>query len=377
MTTPLLSRPLTPTSPSTVPSPEPSVAPAAASSLAASPAEPLGARAALRVGLWVAVVVLAALALPFLGPLVLAAWFAAAMRPLLAVLARTLGGRSRAAALVTLSFFILLLGPLVALAGSLSMDAIQLGRRLASSGSGRDALAALVSSDDASGSTFDPAAIITMIERHGTRALELAGMVAGIGAELAVGLFIFFSAAYVLLVDGPAAWGWTLRHAPVEACGLERLRSAFHETGRGLFIGIGLTGVVQAGMATIAYVALGIPRAFVLGLVTLFASVVPTVGTALVWLPVSIALAITGRTTAALVLAAVGVVVVSSIDNVLRPVLTRWGHLQLHAFVVLISMLGGLALLGTAGLFLGPLFARLAVEIVRMARDVGLVGRSS
>lgn len=339
---------------------------------------PRGARAALRVALPIALAALVALALPFLGPLVLAAWLAAAMRPALASLAKRLGGRSRAAAFLTLSFLVAVLGPALALVGSLSMDALQLGRRLAGSRSGREALAQLVSSDDTSGAmTFDLAAAASMIERHGTRALDLAGALAGIGTELALGLLVFFGAAYALLVDGPAAWTWTLRHAPIDPRGLERLRAAFHETGRGLFVGIGLTGVVQAAMATIAYVALGIPRAFVLGLVTLLASVVPTVGTALVWLPISIALAIAGRTTAALTLAMVGVLVVSSIDNVLRPVLTRWGHLELHTFVLLIAMLGGLALLGTSGIFLGPLIARLAVEIVRMARDAGLVGRAA
>lgn len=341
-----------------------------------APSGPIGARATLRVGLVVAIVALVALAMPFVAWLVLAAWLAAAMRPWLAVLARRLGGRSRAAAVLTLAFFVALLGPMLALAGSLSLDAMQLGQRLARSASGREALAQLVSSDDAAGYAFDPAAIFAMIERHGTRALELVGTLAGITAELALGLFVFFSAAYVLLVDGPGAWKWSLRHAPMDVNGLERLRSAFHETGRGLFIGIGLTGVVQAAIATVAYLALGVPRAFVLGLVTLITSVLPTVGTALVWVPVSIALAITGRTTAALVLALVGVFLVSTIDNVLRPVLTRSGHLELHAFVVLISMLGGLALLGTSGIFLGPLIARLAVEIVRMAREAGLVGRT-
>ncbi|MDQ3034108.1 MAG: AI-2E family transporter [Myxococcota bacterium] len=348
---------------------------AASSPVAAASAAPRGARAALRVALLIALVALVALALPFLAPLVLAAWLAAAGRPLLAILAEKLGRRSRAAAVLTLSFFVLLVGPALALAASLSMDAIQLGNRLASSRSGREALAQLVSTDEVTGSTFDPAAVFAMVERHGARALELASTLAGIGTELAIGLFVFFTAAYVLLVDGPAAWTWTLRHAPIDPRGLERLRSAFHETGRGIFIGIGLTGLAQAALATAAYLALGIPRAFVLGLLTLIASVFPTVGTALVWLPVSIALAITGRTTAALVLVVIGVVLVSGIDNVLRPALTRWGHLELHTFVLLIAMLGGLALMGPAGIFLGPLIARLAVEIVRMARDAGLVGR--
>ena len=338
----------------------------------------VSASLALRVGLGVAVVALVALATPFIAWLVPAAWLTTAVHPWMTALSRKLGPRKlggpRAAAIVTLSLLLLILGPIMALAGSLLMDAIQLGGQLGSSPSGRDALARLVSPDGGEAMSFDITAMMSVIERHGARALELAGMLAGIGAEVALGLFVFFSAAYALLVNGGSAWRWTLEHAPLDNKKLERLRLAFHETGRGLFIGIGLTGLLQAGIATTAYLALGVPRALVLGLVTLLASVLPTIGTALIWVPISIALAITGRPTAAIILALIGVVVVSSIDNILRPLLTRFGQLDLPTFVLLIAMLGGLALFGASGLFLGPLLARLAVEIVRMAREEGLVG---
>ena len=331
---------------------------------------------ALRVGLGVSVIVLIALTAPFIAWLVPAAWLSNAVQPWLVPLAKKLGG-SHAAAVVTLSLLLLIVGPIAALVGSLLMDAVQLGAQLGSSETGRGALAQLVSPDGAPDTTFDLPTLMAVIERHGERAVELAGTLAGIGAEVALGLFVFFSAAYALLVNGPAAWKWTLAHAPLYDDGLERLRLAFHETGRGLFVGIGLTGLLQAGVATIAYVALGVPRALVLGLVTFLASVLPTIGTALVWVPITIGLAITGRTTAAIILALVGIVVVSSIDNILRPMLTRFGQLDLPTFVLLIAMLGGLAILGTSGLFLGPLLARLAVEIIRMAREAGLIGEAA
>jgi predicted PurR-regulated permease PerM len=337
----------------------------------------IGAPAALRIAFGVALVVLVGLVLPFTPWLVLAAWVAAAARPGLASLSRLFGGRRRGAAVMTLGLLVVLVGPLLAIVGLLAADAIELGTRLSRSGSGREALAQLVSSDDAGVLTFDPAALFTVVQDYGERALALLGTLVGLGADLAIGVFVFFSAAYVLLVDGPLAWTWTAAHAPLDEAGLERLRAAFHETGRGLFVGIGLTGVVQAAIATGAYLALGVPRPLVLGLVTFIASVIPTVGTALVWIPIAIALAITGRATAALVLALVGTIVISGIDNVIRPILTRTGHLELHTFVLLLSMLGGLAILGPAGLFLGPLAARLAVEVVRMAREAGLVGHDA
>lgn len=337
----------------------------------------MGERRALQLALWVALGALFVLVLPFSAPLVLAAWLAAALRPWSSRLAEVLGGKRRAAGIVTVLALVVIVAPLGAIVASLALDATQLGRRLAASSSGRDALAQLVSSDeDAAPGSLDWPAMLAMAERYGSRALDLAGSIADIGGALAIGVFVFFSAAYFFLVEGPAGWAWVRQHAPVDGRHLERLRGAFMETGRGLFVGIGLTGLVQAGIATIAYIALGVPRALVLGAATLLASILPTIGTALVWLPITVALAVTGRTTAALVLAVVGVVVVGGIDNVLRPLFTRSGRLALHPFVLLMAMLGGLALFGASGLFLGPLIARLAVEIVRMAEERGLVGTS-
>ena len=132
---------------------------------------------------------------------------------------------------------------------------------------------------------------------------------------------------------------------------------------------IGLTGLVQGLLATAAYFALGVPRALVLGLVTCVASIIPSVGTALVWVPVAAGLFLSGRTTQAVILVAVGVLAIGSIDNVLRPIFARYGKLELPTFVLLTSIFGGLALFGAWGLILGPLLARLAKEALVMVRE--------
>jgi predicted PurR-regulated permease PerM len=75
-----------------------------------------------------------------------------------------------------------------------------------------------------------------------------------------------------------------------------------------------------------------------------------------------------GRPIAALVLLGVGAFI-SLADNLLRPVLARHARLQLPTFVVLVSMLGGIAAFGAWGLMLGPLFVRLAVEGLSILRE--------
>ncbi|MBW3550984.1 MAG: AI-2E family transporter, partial [Proteobacteria bacterium] len=86
------------------------------------------------------------------------------------------------------------------------------------------------------------------------------------------------------------------------------------------------------------------------------------IGTAIVWIPVAAGLALTGRPSAALSLAVVGVAVIGTVDNVARPWLAHRGKLQLPTWVVLVSMFGGIELIGAWGLLLGPLLVRLAKE---------------
>ena len=129
-------------------------------------------------------------------------------------------------------------------------------------------------------------------------------------ARALLGLFLFIFGAYSFLVSGPAWYHASLRYSPIAPRALRRLMQAFNETGRGLLIGVGLTALAQGTVATIAYLILRIPSAFVLGLLTAIGSLVPSVGSALVWVPVAAGLALTGRWVASLVLVAIGVLVI-------------------------------------------------------------------
>jgi predicted PurR-regulated permease PerM len=133
-------------------------------------------------------------------------------------------------------------------------------------------------------------------------------------------------------------------------------------------LGVGTTALAQGTVATVGYVVAGVPQALVLGLLTVFASVVPTVGSGLVWVPVTAGLWLSGRSGAALTTLIFGLVV-SLTDNVLRPLLSRYAALRIHGLLLLISMLGGLALFGGWGLLIGPLFVRAAIEGLEMLRS--------
>lgn len=342
--------------------------------LSGSPAPGPSHALALRIGIGVLVLGTGWVLWPYWPWLMLAAWFAALARPIVERLARVTHGRRAAAAIATMTLLLAMIGPLVALAVSLSADAADLLQQLLHTQSGRQAVIAIVSPDgDLPRPRLDLSTVVQVFRAQGARAWSVASDVAGATADLALGLFVFFTAAFFSLTDGPRAYAWLEEHTPIAHRHAVRFAAAFVETGRGLFVGVGLTGLAQAAIATIAYAALGVPRAIVLGVLTFLASLIPTIGTALVWVPVAAGLALTGRGTEASILFAVGLLVVSSVDNVLRPVLARWGHLELHGFIVLVSMLGGLAVFGGWGLMLGPLVLRLTVEGLRIAKEEELV----
>lgn len=321
-----------------------------------------------------------AIFVPMWAPLVLAAWFAHFTRPLLRkICEKRLAKRRRAAGFMVLVAVLLVLAPLVLIGISLTSSAVELVQKVSQSKGGGAALRAIVANGgggdvDMTAALRAPDRLFELVRQHGTRAWTTLNLIAGATARALIAFFVFLLGAYTFLVDGESAYRWCRQHSPVRPELLDRFADAFNETGRGLLVGVMLTGLLQSAIATVAYLVLGVPSALVLGLITFFASLIPSVGTALVWVPIAAGLALTGRTTAAIALVAIGVLVIGLIDNFLRPVFARWGKLDLPSFVVLVTMFGGLALFGAWGLVLGPLVVRLFVEALRIAREEHLTG---
>lgn len=306
---------------------------------------------------------------PLWPALLLAAWTAALARPLHVRFERWLGGRRRAAAALSLLLFIFLLIPLVLVTLGVIVGAQDLWRAISETSSAKGALATIAAGAGAPSAPGLPTSfpgVTELIERFGAQALDVLSKLAGAAARGLVGLFIYLGGAYVLLLDGPAAWSWIKRRSPLEPRHLVRFAAAFHETGRGLLVSVGLTTATQGVAATLIYLSLGVPRWWVLGAITGLASMVPLVGSALVWGPICAGLFITGHPIKGAILAGLGVVVISTVDNLLHPLFARLGALKLPTFVVLVALLGGVAVAGPWGALLGPLVVRLWLEAISL-----------
>ncbi|HRC55195.1 MAG TPA: AI-2E family transporter [Kofleriaceae bacterium] len=314
---------------------------------------------------WVALGAAAAVLLPFWPALVLAVWMGTALRRWVRPFRRATGERQHAAAVLTVLTVVLIVAPLAALASVVASDALQLVERMLGSQEAQSFLRGLVAHNEP-GSTPSLSELVT---EHGARAWSVFRGVSSVAVKALLGIVVFIVTLYAVLADGPGLHAWLVRHAPLSSPVLARLGDAFHETGRGLFVGVLGAGFIQGVAAAVIFVALGVPRPIVLGALTIVASIVPNLGSALVWLPVAAGLAFTERHTAAIVLVVLGVGLIGTIDNVFRPLLSRRASLQLPAFMVLLSMLGGILLIGTWGFLAGPLVLRLAKEVLQLGTD--------
>jgi len=136
------------------------------------------------------------------------------------------------------------------------------------------------------------------------------------------------------------------------------LTTAIRATVKGNIIVAG----VQGALGGIAFMFLGVQGALLWAVLMAFLSLLPAVGAALIWVPVAIYFLVTGAIWQGVTLIAFGILVIGLVDNVLRPILVG-KDTQLPDFVVLISTVGGMALLGLNGFVIGPVIASLFISL--------------
>lgn len=129
-----------------------------------------------------------------------------------------------------------------------------------------------------------------------------------------------------------------------------------------------IIAIVQGAIGGVAFWALGIEAALLWGVMMAFLSLLPAIGSAIVWVPVAAYLLITGAYVKGAILIFVGVVVIGLVDNFLRPPLVG-KETKLPDYVVLISTVGGMTLMGINGFVLGPLIAALFIVVWSLYRQ--------
>lgn len=134
----------------------------------------------------------------------------------------------------------------------------------------------------------------------------------------------------------------------------------FADVASATILGTYVVGIVQGALGAGFFAILGISGALFWGLLMAALSLVPAVGAAIVWFPAAILLIVAGSWTQGLALLVFGAVVISSVDNLLRPLIVG-KRAQMPDFLVLLSTLGGLATFGITGFVVGPVIAAFCI----------------
>ena len=200
--------------------------------------------------------------------------------------------------------------------------------------------------------------IVSILPRIGQIIMEGA-------SSLAVNLFVMIFVLYFMLIGGKKMEAYVNDILPFNEANTQEVIREINMIVRSNANGIPLLAIIQGGVAMIGYLIFGAPNILLLGFLTCFATIIPMVGTALVWFPVAAYLAISGDWFHAIGLAAYGAIVVSQSDNLIRFILQK-KMADTHPLITIFGVVIGLPLFGFMGVIFGPLLLSLFFLFVNM-----------
>lgn len=294
-------------------------------------------------------------------------------------LAERLGGRkSLAAALVLLLIVALVVMPALLLGSSLVQEAATLYERIRSGqldipnmlNNLRDALPSSVRrfidrqglSDFNSLRRMFGSGVASGLQDIASRALLVGQSALSFLAAMGVMLYLTF----FLLRDGRRYGDFIRTALPLRHDTRDRLIDHFLIVVRATMKGTVVVALVQGLLGGLIFWALGIEGALLWGTMMGFLSLLPAVGTGIVWVPVAIYLLVSGAWIKGAIMIFCGVFVIGLVDNLLRPILVG-RDTRMPDFVVLIATLSGLELFGLSGFIVGPVIAALFIAVWNMA----------
>jgi len=195
--------------------------------------------------------------------------------------------------------------------------------------------------------------------------------VGALGVFIAAALTLFF--LFFFLRDGEAIAEKLLLLVPLDRERKAHIVEHLAAVTRAVVLGALLTAIVQGTLVGIALALVRLPSPVVFGVLASILSLVPLVGSSLVWAPAALVLAVQGHYLAALFLAAWGGILVTFADNVIRPLVIS-GRVQISTLAVLLGLMGGVTAFGPIGLVLGPVLIALVLALLRFAEESILRG---
>jgi predicted PurR-regulated permease PerM len=192
---------------------------------------------------------------------------------------------------------------------------------------------------------------VSLIARQ---ALSIGANAASFLLAFGIGLYVM----YFLLRDGEHIGPAILRALPIKPAIASRLAEKFVIVVRATIKGSGLVALAQGSLGAVTFWIVGLPAALLWGMLMVVAALLPAIGPAIVWGPVAVYLLATGAIWQAVVVVLSGMLVIGLVDNILRPLLVG-RDTGIPDWMVLVTTLGGIELVGISGIVVGPVVAAL------------------
>ena len=308
----------------------------------------------------------------FLMVILISGIFAAMLQPIYQRFNRWFRGRSNLSSAMTLLFiFVVILLPLLGILGLVAGQAVSISKTV------KPWIEQQIQQPGALTETLQSLPLYDTIESYGDVIMEKAGeVVSKLSSILFEGVstatlstfnffFLFFIFLYVMfffLKDGKLILEKILYYLPLTDQDETRLLNRFTSVTRATVKGTLVVGIIQGGLAGLAFWIFGIDNALFWGTIMIVLSIIPVVGSSIVWIPAVIILAGMGHYGKAIGLAMVCGLVVGSVDNLLRPRLVG-KDTQMHELLILLGTLGGIGMFGIIGFIIGPIIAALFVTV--------------
>ncbi len=209
---------------------------------------------------------------------------------------------------------------------------------------------------------FDQAQIIDDIKQFSQNALGLLQAAYQGITHFIFWVFIMFFTLFYFLMDGKKTLRSFMQLSPLKNEHDELLIAKFISISRATLKGTLVIGAIQGLLGGIAFWVAGVPSPAIWGLIMILLSIIPMIGSTIVWLPAGLVLILLGDVWQGVFILAVGIGVISVIDNILRPKLVG-KDTQMHPLLIFFATLGGIAFFGLPGFIIGPIIVSLFMAL--------------
>jgi predicted PurR-regulated permease PerM len=204
-----------------------------------------------------------------------------------------------------------------------------------------------------------------LAEEAALKLTSVVGVVAGATFGALLTLFFTVMTTFFVLRNWTQILGQAERMLPLHPMHTRVVLAEFQKVGKEVFVGTMLTGLLQGLLAGVGYALANVPESGLLGALTAICSLVPALGTLLVWVPVGVGLLLWGHPAAGIFELLWGALITGVLaDYVIRPRLVGGGG-QVPTLLTFIALFGGVEVFGVLGLIIGPVVAAVSLALLR------------